>query len=87
VIIAIVVLEMRTPGNAGLKNLSELAAACLSYVLSFLFLAIYWDSDHRRLHTVEHVHGVILWASTHLLFGLPLVPFSTAWTAEHPSST
>ena len=87
VIITIIVLELRIPRDAGLANLWELAAPFLSYVLSFVFIAIYWNNHHHMLHTVERVNGAILWANMHLLFWLSLVPFATAWMAEHPFST
>lgn len=87
VIITIIVLELKIPHGADPTSLRELAAPFLSYVLSFVFIAIYWNNHHHMLHTVERVNGAILWANMHLLFWLSLVPFATAWMAEHPFGT
>jgi len=87
VIITIIVLELRIPRGIELADLRDLAAPFLSYVLSFVFVAIYWNNHHHMLHTVERVNGAILWANTHLLFWLSLVPFSTAWISDHPFAT
>lgn len=84
VIITIIVLELKIPREANLADLRDLAAPFLSYVLSFVFIAIYWNNHHHMLQTVERVNGAILWANMHLLFWLSLVPFATAWMAEHP---
>ncbi|SPE24082.1 conserved membrane hypothetical protein [Burkholderiales bacterium] len=87
VIITIIVLELRVPRGADLASLQDLAAPFLSYVLSFVFIAIYWNNHHHMLHTVERVNGAILWANMHLLFWLSLVPFVTAWMAAHLFAT
>ncbi len=87
VIITIIVLELKIPHDADLASLRELVAPLLSYVLSFVFIAIYWNNHHHMLHTVERVNGAILWANMHLLFWLSLVPFATAWMAEHAFAT
>jgi len=87
VIITIIVLELKVPRGADPASLQDLAAPFLSYVLSFAYIAIYWNNHHHMLHTVERVNGAILWANMHLLFWLSLVPFATAWVAEHLFAT
>ena len=79
IIITIMVLEMRAPHEASLEALQPLVPVFLSYVLSFIFVGIYWSNHHHLLHAVEHVNGRILWANLHLLFWLSLVPFVTVW--------
>ena len=79
VIITIMVLELKAPHGAGLDALLALSPTFLSYVLSFVFIGIYWNNHHHMLHAVERVNGTILWANLHLLFWLSLVPFTTAW--------
>ena len=83
IIITIMVLEMKAPHDAGYEALGALAPVFLSYVLSFLYLAIYWNNHHHLLMTVERVDGAILWANMHLLFWLSLIPFATAWMGEN----
>ena len=83
IIITIMVLELKVPHGAELENLAELLPVFLSYVLSFLYVGIYWNNHHHLLHTVKHVNGGILWANLHLLFWLSLVPFSTGWMGEN----
>jgi uncharacterized membrane protein len=83
VIITIIVLEFKVPPGGDLASLVDLVPTFLSYVLSFVFVAIYWNNHHHMLHTVERVNGAMLWANLHLLFWLSLVPFATAWMAEH----
>jgi uncharacterized membrane protein len=83
IIITIMVLELRVPQGAELSDLLPLAAVGLCYVLSFLYLAIFWSNHHHLFQTVNHVNGRILWANIHLLFWLSLVPFVTAWAGEH----
>ena len=83
IIITIMVLELRAPHAATLEALRPLAPVFLSYVLSFVYLGIYWNNHHHMLHMVEHVDGRILWANLHLLFWLSLVPFVTAWMGEN----
>ncbi|MGH9927607.1 MAG: TMEM175 family protein [Pyrinomonadaceae bacterium] len=83
IIITIMVLELRVPHEANLIALKPLVPVLLSYVLSFVFLGIYWSNHHHLLHAVEHVNGRILWANLHLLFWLSLVPFGTAWMGEN----
>ena len=83
IIITILVLELRAPHGATLEALRPLAAAVLSYILSFVFLAIYWNNHHHLMHAVRHVDGRVLWANVHLLFWLSLVPFTTAWMGDN----
>jgi uncharacterized membrane protein len=83
IIITIMVLELRVPHDTSLAALQPLWGVFLSYVLSFLYLAIYWNNHHHMLHTVRAVTGGILWANLHLLFWLSLVPFVTGWMGEN----
>jgi TMEM175 potassium channel family protein len=78
-IITIMVLELKVPSRADWTALAEIAPALVSYILSFVYLAIYWNNHHHLLHTVARVDGLILWANSHLLFWLSLVPAATAW--------
>ena len=82
IIITIMVLEMKTPSNAKLSALRPLAPVFLSYVLSFLFLGIYWSNHHHLLSVTHRISGAILWANLHLLFWLSLVPFVTRWMGD-----
>ena len=82
VIITIMVLELKVPQGARPSDLFNLAPVFSSYVLSFIYVAIYWNNHHHMLQTVERVTGGILWANLHLLFWLSLVPFTTGWLAE-----
>ena len=81
--ITIMVLELRVPHEASLVALQPLVPVLSSYVLSFIFLGIYWSNHHHLLHAVDRVDGRILWANLHLLFWLSLVPFVTAWMGEN----
>jgi uncharacterized membrane protein len=83
IIITIMVLELRVPHQSNLAALAPLVPILLSYLLSFIFLGIYWSNHHHMLHAVEHVNGGVLWANLHLLFWLSLVPFVTAWMGEN----
>jgi uncharacterized membrane protein len=83
IIITIMVLEMQAPHGAELGALRPLAPVFLSYVLSFLYLGIYWSNHHHLLYVTHRVSGAILWANLHLLFWLSLVPFVTRWMGEH----
>ena len=82
IIITIMVLELKAPHGADLGALVALAPAFLSYVLSFVYVAIYWHNHHHLLKVHFKVDGRILWANTHLLFWLSLIPFATAWLDE-----
>ncbi|HEY7682001.1 MAG TPA: TMEM175 family protein [Gemmatimonadales bacterium] len=84
IIITIMVLELRPPHDTDLAALRPLLPVLLSYVLSFVFLGIYWNNHHHMLSCTRRVTGAILWANLHLLFWLSLVPFVTAWMGEHP---
>ena len=83
IIITIMVLELKVPHGADWAALSALAPNLVSYVLSFVYLAIYWNNHHHLLHTVTRVDGLILWANSHLLFWLSLVPAATGWMGEN----
>jgi len=83
IIITIMVLELGVPHDPSLAALGPLVPVLLSYLLSFIFLGIYWNNHHHLLHAVDHVDGRILWANLHLLFWLSLVPFVTAWMGEN----
>jgi uncharacterized membrane protein len=83
IILTIMVLELKVPHGASLSNLVPLWPVFLSYVLSFLYLGIYWNNHHHLLAAVEQVDGRILWANLHLLFWLSLFPFVTAWMGEN----
>ncbi len=87
VIITIMVLELKVPRGARLDDLVELAPVFFSYVLSYLYVGIYWNNHHHMLHTVQRVTGGILWANLHLLFWLSLIPFTTGWMAENRFAT
>jgi uncharacterized membrane protein len=84
ILITILVLEFKVPHGAELASLAPLAPVFLAYVLSFVYLAIYWNNHHHMLHAAERVSGAILWANLHLLFWLSLIPFATAWMGEQP---
>ncbi|HZT89523.1 MAG TPA: TMEM175 family protein [Stellaceae bacterium] len=83
VIITIMVLELKAPHDAGFDALRQELPGFLSYVLSFVYVAIYWNNHHHFLHLVERVDGIVLWANLHLLFWLSLIPFATSWLGEH----
>jgi uncharacterized membrane protein len=83
IIITIMVLEMKAPHGASLADLWPLLPVFLSYVLSFVYLGIYWNNHHHMLHVTERVNGAILWANLHLLFWLSLIPFVTGWMGEN----
>jgi uncharacterized membrane protein len=84
IIITIMVLELKTPQGADLAALRPLAPALLSYLLSFVYVGIYWNNHHHMLHAASKVDGRILWANLHLLFWLSLVPFVTHWMGANP---
>jgi uncharacterized membrane protein len=83
IIITIMVLELKVPHGADWETLSRLLPVFLSYVLSFIYVGIYWSNHHHMLHTVTHVGGGVLWANLHLLFWLSLLPFVTGWMGEN----
>ncbi|MBP1772780.1 MAG: hypothetical protein H6P99_1943 [Holophagaceae bacterium] len=79
IILTIMVLELKVPHGDSFPALAGLLPTFISYGLSFIYIAIYWNNHHHLLHAVKQVNGPILWANTHLLFWLSLVPFATAW--------
>jgi uncharacterized membrane protein len=83
IIITIMVLELRAPHGVALTDLRPLLPVFLSYVLSFAYVAIYWNNHHHMFHSTTRVNGAILWANLHLLFWLSLFPFTTAWMGEN----
>ena len=83
IIITIMVLEMAVPHDTDLAALRQLWPVFLSYVLSFVYLGIYWNNHHHMMHATERVSGSILWANLHLLFWLSLLPFTTGWMGEN----
>jgi uncharacterized membrane protein len=83
ILITILVLELRVPRGADWGALRPLVPVFLTYVLSFLYLGIYWNNHHHMLHLADRINGTILWANLHLLFWLSLVPFTTGWMGEN----
>jgi TMEM175 potassium channel family protein len=83
ILITIMVLELRVPHGADWAALVGLTPSLLTYVMSFVYLAIYWNNHHHLLHTVARVDGLILWTNSHLLFWLSLIPAATAWMGEN----
>jgi len=87
VIVTIMVLELKTPAGTSWNDLRPIFPVMITYVLSFTFVAIYWNNHHHMLHAAERVNGSILWANNHLLFWLSLVPFVTSWMGENHSAS
>src|SRR5436189_1765364 len=83
IIITIMVLALQAPHEADVTALLPLAPRFLTYLLSFVFLGIYWNNHHHLLHVCERVNGKVLWANLHLLFWLSLIPFVTGWMGEN----
>ena len=83
ILITIMVLELKVPDGGDLDALRPVLPHLLSYVLSFIYLAIYWNNHHHMLQATHRVNGTILWANSHLLFWLSLVPAATAWLGDH----
>src|SRR6187399_2574701 len=83
ILITIMVLELKVPHGAELTELRPLIPVFLAYILSFIYLAIYWSNHHHMLQVTEKVNGKVLWANNHLLFWLSLIPFATAWMGEN----
>ena len=83
IIITIMVLEMKAPHGADMESLQPLVPVFMSYLLSFIYLGIYWNNHHHMMFTVKEVNGGILWANLHLLFWLSLIPFVTGWMGEN----
>src|ERR1700723_4550542 len=87
IIITIMVLDLRVPTGPSLEALRSMVPVFLSYVLSFVYVGIYWNNHHHLLHASDKVSGGILWANLHLLFWLSLTPFTTAWLGENRIAT
>ena len=87
VVISIMVLDLKAPREPSLAALAADAPTFLAYVLSFIYIGIYWNNHHHLFILVSQVRGAVLWANLHLLFWLSLIPFTTSWLGEHPSST
>lgn len=83
IIITIMVLEIKVPHGNLLEDLQPLLPVMMSYVLSFIYIGIYWNNHHHLMHAVHKVTGAVLWSNIHLLFWLSLVPFATAWMGEN----
>ena len=83
IIITIMVLEMKVPHGDSLSDIKPLLPVFFSYILSFIYVGIYWNNHHHMLQAVKHVNGKVLWANVHLLFWLSLIPFCTAWIGEN----
>ena len=83
IIITIMVLELKVPHSEGVEALAPLWPVFLSYVLSFIYVGIYWNNHHHMFHAVKQVTGPVLWGNLHLLFWLSLVPFATGWMGEN----
>jgi len=83
IIITIMVLELKVPHGEDLSALQPLLPVFFSYILSFVYIGIYWNNHHHMLHTTGHVSGGVLWANLHLLFWLSLLPFVTGWMGEN----
>jgi uncharacterized membrane protein len=87
ILITIMVLELKVPHGADLRALLPLWPVFLSYILSFIYIGIYWNNHHHMLHAVREISGGVLWANLHLLFWLSLVPFVTGWMGENHFDT
>ncbi len=83
IIITIMVLEMKVPHGTSWSELGKIGPVFISYVLSFITIAIYWNNHHHMLHSAHKINGTILWTNTHLLFWLSLIPFVTGWMGEN----
>jgi uncharacterized membrane protein len=83
IIVTIMVLELKVPHEASLSALAPVLPVFLAYLLSFVYVAIYWNNHHHFFHLVRHVDGIVLWANMNLLFWLSLVPFATGWMGEN----
>jgi uncharacterized membrane protein len=82
IIITIMVLQLNMPAGKDLASLKPLVPVFISYVLSFIYLGVYWNNHHHMIHTVKYITGGILWANLHLLFWLSLIPFATRWIGD-----
>ena len=84
ILITIMVLELRAPAGNQLDDLRPLLPVFLAYVLSFVFISIYWNNHHHLIYAARRVNGAIMWANIHLLFWLSIIPFTTGWMSSHP---
>ena len=87
VIITIMVLDLHVPHGTDVGALRSLLPVFISYVISFLYVGVYWNNHHHLLHATERITGAVLWANLHLLFWLSLAPFTTAWLGQNPLSS
>lgn len=87
IIITIMVLEMKVPHGSSLSDLKPILPVFVSYVLSFVYVAIYWNNHHHMIHAAHKINGTVLWTNTHLLFWLSLFPFVTGWMGENNFTT
>ena len=83
IIITIMVLELRVPVGDNIRDLAPVAPVLLSYILSFVYIGIYWNNHHHMIYAVDRINGAVLWANLNLLFWLSLIPFVTAWMGEN----
>jgi len=83
IIITIMVLELKVPHGSDIETLKPLLPVFLSYIMSFIYIGIYWNNHHHMLQVVKHISGPVLWANLHLLFWLSMVPFVTGWMGEN----
>lgn len=83
ILITIMVLELKIPHGADWESLQPIFSVFVSYVLSFVYIAIYWNNHHHLLQATKKINGAVLWANTHLLFWLSLIPFTTGWMGEN----
>jgi uncharacterized membrane protein len=83
IIITIMVLEMKVPHGSDLADIKPLLPVAMSYLLSFVYIGIYWNNHHHMLHAAQRINGKIMWANMHLLFWLSLVPFASGWMGEN----
>jgi uncharacterized membrane protein len=86
IIITIMVLELKVPHGGDLASLGPLCPVLLSYLVSFVYVGIYWNNHHHLLHATRRIGGGVMWANLHLLFWLSLVPFASGWAGEHPDA-
>jgi uncharacterized membrane protein len=87
IIITVMVLDMKVPHGDDLNSLKLVFPVFLSYILSFVYIGIYWNNHHHMMYTVQHVNGKVLWANIHLLFWLSLIPFVSGWMGENDFTT
>ncbi|HEX7642618.1 MAG TPA: TMEM175 family protein [Burkholderiaceae bacterium] len=86
IIITIMVLELKVPHGDQLSELAATVPVMLGYVLSFIYVGIYWNNHHHLFHVARHVNGAVLWGNLHLLFWLSIIPFVTSWMGQHYAS-